>query len=99
MVKKYKFSKKRATEIVNTLVSKFVSMKLLQITLGTCNNGLRQRLGLKETVLSIEKAVRWQEILKCIITIILYLAEHKLTFHKTSSKVFSKNNGNFLGLV
>lgn len=42
---------------------------------------------------------RWREILKRIVEIILYLAEHYIAFRGTSCKLFTPNNGNFLGLV
>lgn len=42
---------------------------------------------------------KWQEIFKRLVSIILFLAEHNLAFRGSSSKLFTKNNGNFLGLV
>lgn len=42
---------------------------------------------------------RWQEILKRIVEIILYLAQHNIAFRGSSCKLFTPNNGNFLGLV
>lgn len=41
----------------------------------------------------------WQEVYKYIVAIILYLAEHNIAFRGSSSKVFTKNNGNYLGLI
>lgn len=42
---------------------------------------------------------RWQEVFKRLVAIILYLAEHNIAFRGSSSKLFTKNNGNYLGLI
>lgn len=44
------------------------------------------------------EAERWQAVLKRIIAIILYLAEHNIAFRGSSSTLYTKNNG-ILGLV
>ncbi|KAK4884273.1 hypothetical protein RN001_000544 [Aquatica leii] len=42
---------------------------------------------------------RSEEVLRQLVEITLYLAENNIAFRGSSSKVFTKNNGNFLGLV
>lgn len=42
---------------------------------------------------------RWQEVLKRIVAITIYLAEHNIAFRGSSDKLFTQHNGNFLGLV
>ncbi|KAL4131914.1 hypothetical protein QTP88_009146 [Uroleucon formosanum] len=48
--------------------------------------------------LNIEKE-RWRSILKRIIACIEFLAEHNDAFRGTSSKLYTPNNGKFLGLI
>ncbi|XP_022178815.1 zinc finger MYM-type protein 1-like [Myzus persicae] len=66
---------------------------------------LRMGLDLHKTVdnniqdnLNIEKE-RWRSILKRIIACIEFLAEHNDAFRGTSSKLYTPNNGKFLGLI
>lgn len=42
---------------------------------------------------------RWKEILRRLIAIVNYLAEHNLAFRGHSDKLFEAGNGNFLGQV
>lgn len=39
------------------------------------------------------------EVFRRLVEITLYLAEHNIAFRRSSSKLFTKINGNFLGLV
>ena len=41
----------------------------------------------------------WRDVLECLINITLHLAQHNMTFRGSSDKLFTGNNGNFLGLV
>ncbi|KAL4153486.1 hypothetical protein QTP88_001319 [Uroleucon formosanum] len=66
---------------------------------------LRMGLDLHKTVdnniqdnLNIEKE-RWRSILKRIIACIEFLAEHNDAFRGTNSKLYTPNNGKFLGLI
>ncbi|XP_050524356.1 zinc finger MYM-type protein 1-like [Daktulosphaira vitifoliae] len=66
---------------------------------------LRMRLNLHTTIdndiqrnVNIEKE-RWRNILKRIIACIEFLAEHNDAFRGTSSKLYTANNGKFLGLL
>jgi len=65
---------------------------------------LRMGLDLHKTVdnnaqdNNIEKE-RWRSILKRIIACIEFLAEHNDAFRGTSSKLYTANNGTFLGLI
>lgn len=45
------------------------------------------------------EAQRSAEVLRRSVEINLFLAEHNMGFRGSSAKVFTKNNGNFLGLV
>lgn len=45
------------------------------------------------------EAQRSAEVLRRLVEISLFLAEHNMGFRGSSAKVFTKNNGNFLGLV
>ncbi|KAK4878990.1 hypothetical protein RN001_007136 [Aquatica leii] len=42
---------------------------------------------------------RSEEVLRRLVEITLYLAENDIAFRGSSSKVFTKNNGNFLGFL
>ena len=53
---------------------------------------LNQRLIKKEVQ-------RWRDVLERLLSITLFLAEHNLAFRGSSDKLFTPNNGNFLGLV
>ncbi|XP_065645817.1 uncharacterized protein LOC136076271 [Hydra vulgaris] len=57
-------------------------------TINECN--------LKKIKLEVEY---WQNILKRIISVIKFLASHNLAFQGHTDKLFSKGNGNFLGLI
>ncbi|XP_050548537.1 uncharacterized protein LOC126910199 [Daktulosphaira vitifoliae] len=66
---------------------------------------LRMRFNLHITIdnaiqrnVNIEKE-RWRNILKRIIACIEFLAEHNDSFRGTSSKLYTANNGKFLGLL
>ena len=41
----------------------------------------------------------WRSVLERLIAISVYLAEHNMAFRGSSDKLFTANNGNFLGLV
>ncbi|XP_065653026.1 uncharacterized protein LOC136080337 [Hydra vulgaris] len=41
----------------------------------------------------------WREVLKRIFNVIKYLAEHNIAFRGSNSKIYERNNGNFLGLI
>lgn len=45
------------------------------------------------------EAQRSEEVLQRLVEITLYLAENNIAFRGTSAKLFTKRNGNFLGLV
>ena len=45
------------------------------------------------------EAAKWKEILKCILDVILFLAERNLPFRGSSSKVWDGDNGLFLGTL
>lgn len=45
------------------------------------------------------EAERSEKVLQRLVAITLFLAEHNLAFRGSSSKIFTNNNGNFLGLV
>lgn len=42
---------------------------------------------------------RWKSILKRVISVIMFLAENNIAFRGSSTKLFTKNNGSFLGLI
>lgn len=64
---------------------------LIFIKLQIINNNIQDNL-------NIEKE-RWRSILKRIIACIEFLAEHNDAFRGTSSKLYTPNNGKFLGLI
>ncbi|XP_065650541.1 uncharacterized protein LOC136078684 [Hydra vulgaris] len=51
---------------------------------------------LKKIKLEVEY---WQNILKRIISVIKFLASHNLAFQGHTDKLFTKGNGNILGLI
>ena len=42
-----------------------------------------------------EQISQWWEILKCILDVVFFLAEHNLPFHVSSSKIGDPDNGLF----
>lgn len=46
-----------------------------------------------------DSKLRWVEVLKRLIAVIQYLAQHNIAFRGKSSTIFTPNNGNFLGLI
>ncbi|XP_065902561.1 uncharacterized protein [Dysidea avara] len=46
-----------------------------------------------------EETTKWKEIPKCILDVILFLAEHNLPFRGSSSKIGDGDNGLFLGIL
>ena len=45
------------------------------------------------------ETAKWKDILKCILDVVLYLAEHNLPFSGSSSKLCYRENGLFLGTL
>lgn len=41
----------------------------------------------------------WREVLKRVVNVITYLAEHNIAFRGSNSKLYERYNGNFLGLI
>ena len=46
-----------------------------------------------------EQISQWWEILKCILDVVFFLAEHNLSFHGSSSKIGDPDNGLFLAAL
>ncbi|XP_065903748.1 zinc finger MYM-type protein 1-like [Dysidea avara] len=46
-----------------------------------------------------EETAKWKEILKCILDVILFLAERNLPFRGSSNKIGDGDNGLFLGIL
>jgi len=49
--------------------------------------------------LFIQEKQKWRNILERIISIIQYLSERNMALRGSSDVLFTKNNGNFLGLI
>lgn len=68
-------------------------------------NDARKRLTNKNNIIHIsekffiQKKQKWRNILERIISIIQYLSEHNMALRGSSDVLFTKNNGNFLGLI
>jgi hypothetical protein len=66
---------------------------------------LQKRLHYENTIDNFQqrqinaKKVHWRGVLNMIIACVQYLAEHNDAFRGTSSKVYTKNTGKFLGLI
>ena len=45
------------------------------------------------------ETMHWKEVLKRLLHITLFLAEHNLAFRGDNDTLYAPNNGNFLGLV
>uniref|UniRef100_H3B065 DUF4371 domain-containing protein n=1 Tax=Latimeria chalumnae TaxID=7897 RepID=H3B065_LATCH len=58
-----------------------------------------QGIDKKNQELINKEAKHWTNIPECLMSIILFLAEHNTTFQGSSECLFKTHNGNFLGLV
>ncbi|XP_063775718.1 uncharacterized protein LOC134911440 [Pseudophryne corroboree] len=52
-----------------------------------------------EQLLIVKESERWSNVLNRLMNIILYLAENNIAFCGSSDKLYTKNNGKYLGLI
>ena len=45
------------------------------------------------------EVLHWRNVLERLVACVNYLAKHNMTFRRSSDVIYTKNNGNFLGLV